>query len=45
MLKKQFKASSVMSVDASDYENATFVQDLNKSWECEDFTSHKFKQY
>lgn len=43
MLKKQFKATSVMSVDASDYENATFIQDLNKSWECEGLISHKFK--
>ena len=33
MLKKQFNASTVQSVDASDYQNATFVQDINKCWE------------
>ena len=43
MLKKQFKASTVQSVDASDYENATFVQDLNKSWKCKGLVNKKFK--
>ncbi len=43
MLKKEFKASTVQSVDASDYENATFVQDLNKSWECKGLVNQKFK--
>lgn len=43
MLIKQFKASTVQSVDASDYENATFVQDLNKSWECKGLINQKFK--
>ncbi len=42
ILMHEFKASIVHSVDASNYENATFVQDLNKPWTCKELTKQKY---
>ena len=43
LLINEFKAKEVKSLDASNYENATFIQDLNKSWDFEGLENQKFK--
>ena len=42
MLINKFNALSVQSIDNSNYENATFVQDLNKSWDNDELANQKF---
>ena len=43
ILIQEFKSSIVDSVDASNYENATFIQDLNKPLTCEELLIKKYK--
>ena len=41
-LIKLFNASEVHSLDGSNYENATFVQDLNKPWKSKDLVKQQY---
>jgi len=43
ILIKEFDALNVESVDVSNYEKATFVQDLNKIWTCKDLLRKKYR--
>jgi len=42
MLQKEFGAITVHSLDASDYQKPTFIQDLNRSWEAEGLAEKKY---